>query len=397
MGALSHIKVLDLSRVLAGPWASQILADFGAEVIKIESPERGDDTRSWGPPFLQDETGQDTQESAYFLCTNRGKQSVCVDLKSEQGQETVRALADQCDVVLENFKVGGAAKFGLDYETLASRNPRLVYCSITGFGQTGPAKHRPGYDFLVQAMGGLMSVTGQPDGEAGAGPQKVGVALTDIMTGLYAVIGIMAALTERELSGEGQSVDLALLDVTAATLANQASNYLVGGVVPGRLGNAHPNIVPYQSFVAADGHLIVAVGNDGQFARFVDELGSPELAEDGRFITNAARVKNRDSLVPLLQARMLERSKAEWLAALEAADVPAGPINKIDEVFAEPQLQSRGMQVNLAHPDNPELQVVGNPIKLSRTPVEYRRPPPKLGEHTDAVLASLTQVATDTV
>ncbi|MFT5484442.1 MAG: crotonobetainyl-CoA:carnitine CoA-transferase CaiB-like acyl-CoA transferase [Halieaceae bacterium] len=397
MGALSHIKVLDLSRVLAGPWASQILADLGAEVIKIESPERGDDTRSWGPPFLQDETGQDTQESAYFLCTNRGKQSVCVDLKSEQGQETVRALADQCDVVLENFKVGGAAKFGLDYETLASRNPRLVYCSITGFGQTGPAKHRPGYDFLVQAMGGLMSVTGQPDGEAGAGPQKVGVALTDIMTGLYAVIGIMAALTERELSGEGQSVDLALLDVTAATLANQASNYLVGGVVPGRLGNAHPNIVPYQSFVAADGHLIVAVGNDGQFARFVDELGSPELAEDGRFITNAARVKNRDSLVPLLQARMLERSKAEWLAALEAADVPAGPINKIDEVFAEPQLQSRGMQVNLAHPDNPELQVVGNPIKLSRTPVEYRRPPPKLGEHTDAVLASLTQVATDTV
>jgi crotonobetainyl-CoA:carnitine CoA-transferase CaiB-like acyl-CoA transferase len=397
VGALSHIKVLDLSRVLAGPWASQILADLGAEVIKIESPERGDDTRSWGPPFLQDETGQDTQESAYFLCTNRGKQSVCVDLKSEQGQETVRALADQCDVVLENFKVGGAAKFGLDYETLASRNPRLVYCSITGFGQTGPAKHRPGYDFLVQAMGGLMSVTGQPDGEAGAGPQKVGVALTDIMTGLYAVIGIMAALTERELSGEGQSVDLALLDVTAATLANQASNYLVGGVVPGRLGNAHPNIVPYQSFVAADGHLIVAVGNDGQFARFVDELGSPELAEDGRFITNAARVKNRDSLVPLLQARMLERSKAEWLAALEAADVPAGPINKIDEVFAEPQLQSRGMQVNLAHPDNPELQVVGNPIKLSRTPVEYRRPPPKLGEHTDAVLASLTQVATDTV
>ncbi len=389
MGALSHIKVLDLSRVLAGPWASQIFADLGAEVIKIERPGVGDDTRSWGPPFLKDRDGNDTAESAYFLCTNRGKQSVCVDMKSAEGQETIRKLADQCDVVLENFKVGGAAKFGIGYEALSARNPGLVYCSITGFGQNGPYKDRPGYDFLVQAMGGLMSVTGQPDGAEGAGPQKVGVALTDIMTGLYATIGILAALTERDRSGLGQFVDLALLDVTAATLANQASNYLVGGMVPTRLGNAHPNIVPYQSFVAADGHLIVAVGNDAQFGRFVEVLGCPELANDGRFATNQARVHNREILVPLLQRPMLERGKEEWLKILEEVKVPAGPINSIAEVFAEPQIQARGMQVELAHPDNPNLQLVGNPIKLSRTPVEYRKPPPTLGQHTEEVLAEL--------
>ncbi len=389
MGALSHIKVLDLSRVLAGPWASQILADLGAEVIKVERPGVGDDTRSWGPPFLKDRAGDDTAESAYFLCTNRGKQSVCIDMKTPEGQETVRLLADECDVVLENFKVGGAAKFGIDYATLAARNPALVYCSITGFGQNGPYKDRPGYDFLVQAMGGLMSVTGQADGELGAGPQKVGVALTDIMTGLYATVGILAALTERDRSGLGQFVDLALLDVTAATLANQASNYLVGGTVPSRLGNAHPNIVPYQSFVAADGHLIVAVGNDAQFGRFVAALGRPELADDERFATNRARVKNRDALVPLLQRQMLERGKNEWLQILEAVKVPAGPINSIAEVFAEPQIQAREMQIELAHPQNPHLQLVGNPIKLSRTPVEYSRPPPTLGQHTEAVLARL--------
>jgi len=389
VGALSHIKVLDLSRVLAGPWASQILADLGAEVIKVERPGVGDDTRSWGPPFLKDRDGNDTAESAYFLCTNRGKQSVCVDMKSPEGQDTIRKLADQCDVVLENFKVGGAAKFGIAYETLSARNPGLVYCSITGFGQNGPYKDRPGYDFLVQAMGGLMSVTGQPDGAEGAGPQKVGVALTDIMTGLYATIGILAALTERDRSGLGQFVDLALLDVTAATLANQASNYLVGGTVPTRLGNAHPNIVPYQSFVAADGHLIVAVGNDAQFGRFVEVLGCPELAGDERFATNSARVHNRDTLVPLLQRQMLERGKDEWLKILEQVKVPAGPINSIAEVFAEPQIQAREMQVNLDHPDNPNLQVVGNPIKLSRTPVEYKKPPPTLGQHTEEVLAGL--------
>lgn len=389
MGALSHIKVLDLSRVLAGPWASQILADLGAEVIKIERPKIGDDTRSWGPPFLRDTNGEATAESAYFLCTNRGKKSVCIDMKSEQGQETIRQLADGCDVVLENFKVGGAAKFGIDYATLSARNPKLVYCSITGFGQNGPYKDRPGYDFLVQAMGGLMSVTGAPDGAPGAGPQKVGVALTDIMTGLYATIGIQAALAERERSGLGQFVDLALLDVTAATLANQASNYLVGGMVPTRMGNAHPNIVPYQSFVAADGHLIVAVGNDAQFGRFVAALGVSELAEDTRFVSNQSRVANRDALVPLLQRQMLERSKSEWLEIFEASQVPAGPINSVDEVFAEPQIQARGMQVEMAHSLNPHLQVVGNPIKLSRTPVQYDRPPPTLGQHTDEVLVSL--------
>jgi crotonobetainyl-CoA:carnitine CoA-transferase CaiB-like acyl-CoA transferase len=389
VGALSHIKVLDLSRVLAGPWASQILADLGAEVIKVERPKVGDDTRSWGPPFLRDTNGEETAESAYFLCTNRGKKSVCIDMKSEQGQETIRQLADGCDVVLENFKVGGAAKFGIDYATLSARNPKLVYCSITGFGQNGPYKDRPGYDFLVQAMGGLMSVTGAPDGTPGAGPQKVGVALTDIMTGLYATIGIQAALTERERSGLGQFVDLALLDVTAATLANQASNYLVGGMVPTRMGNAHPNIVPYQSFVAADGHLIVAVGNDAQFGRFVEALGVSELAEDARFASNQSRVANRDALVPLLQRQMLERTKNEWLEILEAAQVPAGPINSVDEVFAEPQIQARGMQVEMNHSLNPHLQVVGNPIKLSRTPVQYDRPPPTLGQHTEEVLVSL--------
>lgn len=386
MGALSHIRVLDLSRILAGPWASQILGDLGAEVIKVENPDGGDDTRHWGPPYMSTGDGDPTEESAYFLCANRNKRSVCIDMKSPEGQAALHALARDCDVVIENFKVGGAARYGLDYATLSALNPGLVYCSITGFGQDGPFASRPGYDFLVQAMGGLMSVTGERDGEPGAGPQKVGVALTDIMTGLYAVIGIQAALAERERSGLGQHVDLALLDVTAATLANQATNYLVGGVNPGRLGNAHPNIVPYQSFVAKDGHLIVAVGNDGQFRRYTEALGCPELADDPRFRGNRDRVENRDALVPLLQAKMLERSKAEWIELLEAVNVPAGPINTVAEVFAEPQIQARNMQVNVPHPQNPGLQLVGNPIKLSRTPVEYRTAPPTLGQHSDELL-----------
>ena len=388
-GALSHLKVLDLSRVLAGPWASQILADLGAEVIKVERPGAGDDTRSWGPPYMRDAHGEPTGESAYFLSTNRGKQSVCIDMKTSEGQAALRELAHTSDVLIENFKVGDAARFGLDYDSLSALNPGLVYCSITGFGQTGPLKDRPGYDFLVQAMGGLMSITGQPDGADGAGPQKVGVALTDIMTGLYATIGIQAALAERERSGLGQHVDLALLDVTAATLANQASNYLVGDMNPTRLGNAHPNIVPYQSFVVADGHLIVAVGNDRQFGRFAEALGLAELAEDARFATNAARVEHRETLVPLLQRAMLERGRDDWLGLLEQAGVPAGPINTVADVFAEPQIQSRGLQVNVPHPLNPDLQLVGNPIKLSRTPVTYRSAPPTLGEHTGAVLAKL--------
>lgn len=383
MGALSGLRVLDLSRILAGPWASQILGDLGADVIKVENPDGGDDTRHWGPPYLADVRGEPTAESAYFLCANRNKRSLCVDMKSAAGQARLRELARDCDVLIENFKVGGAAKYGLDYASLSALNPRLVYCSITGFGQTGPLANRPGYDFLVQAMGGLMSITGAADGEPGGGPQKVGVALTDIMTGLYAVIGIQAALAERAQSGLGQHVDLALLDVTTATLANQATNYLVGGINPVRLGNAHPNIVPYQSFVARDGYLIVAVGNDGQFRRYVEVLGCAELADDPRFATNRDRVVNRDALVPLLQARMLERDKGEWITLLEAAGVPAGPINTVADVFAEPQVQARAMQVTLAHPHNPDLQLVGNPIKLSRTPVEYRAAPPLLGSGGD--------------
>lgn len=389
MGALSHIRVLDLSRILAGPWASQLLADLGAEVIKIENPNGGDDTRQWGPPYMQDDQGQPTAESAYFLCANRSKQSVCVDMKTPQGQAILRQLAGECDVVIENFKCGGAAKYGLDYASLSAINPALVYCSITGFGHSGPYKERPGYDFLVQAMGGLMSITGAPDSEEGGGPQKVGVALTDIMTGLYATIGIQAALAERERSGLGQHVDLALLDVTAATLANQATNYLVGGMNPTRLGNAHPNIVPYQSFVAKDGHLIVAVGNDGQFRRYVEVLGCPELADDERFATNRDRVHNREALAPLLQSKMLERNKNEWIELLEQANVPAGPINTVADVFADPQIQARQMQVCVPHPQNSGLQLVGNPIKLSRTPVEYRSAPPVLGQHTQEVIDKL--------
>ena len=386
MGALSHIKVLDLSRILAGPWASQVLGDLGAEVIKVENPEGGDDTRQWGPPYMADEQGKATEESAYFMCANRNKRSVCIDMRTPQGQQKLRDMAVDCDVVIENFKVGGAAKYGLDYASLSQLNPGLVYCSITGFGQDGPLANRPGYDFLVQAMGGLMSVTGAADGESGAGPQKVGVALTDIMTGLYAVIGIQAALAERVQSGLGQHVDLALLDVTAATLANQATNYLVGGQNPTRLGNAHPNIVPYQSFVAKDGYLIVAVGNDGQFRRYCEVIGAAELADDPRFVTNRDRVHNRDALVPLLQAKMLDRDKGQWIAMLEAANVPAGPINTVEDVFAEPQIQARGMQVNVPHPLNTQLQLVGNPIKLSRTPVEYRSAPPTLGQHNEEIL-----------
>lgn len=387
MGALSPLRVLDLSRILAGPWASQILGDLGAEVIKVENPSGGDDTRHWGPPYMADGEGGATEESAYFMCANRNKRSVCIDMRTPEGQTQLRELALGCDVVIENFKVGGAAKYGLDYASLAQLNPRLVYCSITGFGQTGPLANRPGYDFLVQAMGGLMSVTGAADGEPGAGPQKVGVALTDIMTGLYAVIGIQAALAERERSGLGQHVDLALLDVTAATLANQATNYLVGGVNPTRLGNAHPNIVPYQSFVARDGHLIVAVGNDGQFRRYCQVIGAPELADDPRFASNRDRVLNRESLIPLLQAKMLERDKDDWIALLEQANVPAGPINTVAEVFAEPQLQAREMQVSVPHPMNPGLQLAGNPIKLSRTPVDYSLAPPTLGQHTQEILS----------
>ncbi|MGC1175085.1 CaiB/BaiF CoA transferase family protein [Polaromonas sp.] len=384
---LTGVRVLDLSRVLAGPWAGQLLADLGADVVKVEKPQGGDDTRAWGPPYLKDASGRDTTEAAYFLCANRNKRSVAIDIATPEGQAQVRALAQQADVVLENFKVGGLKRYGLDYASLSAANPRLVYCSITGFGQTGPYAARAGYDFLIQGMGGLMSVTGRPDGEAGAGPQKVGVALTDIMTGLYATIAVQAALAEREKSGLGQHIDLALLDVQIACLANQASNYLAGGLVPRRMGNAHPNIVPYQDFPTADGDIILAVGNDEQFAKFCKVADHPEWSADARFTTNAQRVANRAVLVPLLRQATVMRTSADWIAALEAAGVPCGPINRIDEVFADPQVRARGLHINMPHALAGDVPLVANPIRLSGSPVAYQRPPPMLGQHTAEVLA----------
>ncbi|GMU73029.1 MAG: CoA transferase [Burkholderiales bacterium] len=384
---LAGIRVLDLSRVLAGPWAGQLLADLGADVVKVERPGAGDDTRSWGPPWLKDRDGRDTRESAYYLCTNRNKRSVTVDLGKPEGREIVRALANRADVLLENFKLGGLAQYRLDYASLAATHPRLVYCSITGFGQTGPYAPRAGYDFLIQGMGGLMSITGRAEGDDGAGPQKVGVALTDIMTGLYATIAVQAALAERERSGRGQHIDLALLDVQIACLANQASNFLAGGVVPKRMGNAHPNIVPYQDFPTADGDVIVAIGNDAQFAKFCAVAGHAEWASDERFATNPARVANRSVLIPMLRQATVARTTQAWVTALEQAGVPCGPINRIDEVFADPQVRERGVRITMDHAKAGSVDLVGNPIRLSATPVDYRRAPPMLGEHTGEVLA----------
>ena len=372
-GPLDGLRVLDLSRVLAGPWATQLLADMGADVVKVERPDGGDDTRGWGPPFAAD--GQ----SAYFLSANRGKRSVFLDLASEAGQAAVRELVAASDVLVENFKVDGLAQYGLDYATLSALNPRLIYCSITGFGQTGPDRMRPGYDFMIQGMGGLMSLTGEPDGE----PQKVGVAITDLMTGMYAVSAILAAALERERSGLGQHIDLALFDVQLATLANQAMNYLVGGVVPTRMGNAHPNIVPYQSFGTADGFVIVTVGNDGQFARYAAALGVPELAGDVRFATNADRVRNRGELVPVLAERMRGRTTAAWVAALEVSGVPCGPVNSVAEAFAEPQAVARGMVSQCADGVGGVFRAVGCPVRFSRTLTNDYDRWPRLGEHTN--------------
>ena len=388
-GALSHIRVLDLSRILAGPWAGQILADLGADVIKVERPGPGDDTRGWGPPWIKDDQGQDTSVAAYYLCANRNKRSITVDITQPEGQDIVRRLAAQSDVVLENFKLGGLKQYGLDYDSLKAVNPRLVYCSITGFGQDGPYAPRAGYDFLIQGLGGLMSITGRPDGERGAGPMKVGVALTDILTGLYATNAVLAALAWREQSGEGQYIDMALLDVQVACLANQAMNYLATGSNPRRMGNAHPSIVPYQDFPTADGHMILAIGNDGQFARFCEVAGRSELAADARFATNRARVENRAELIPLLNEITATRTTTEWIAQLEARAVPCGPINGLAEVFADPQVQARGLAVKMPHPEAGEVPLVASPIRLSKTPVEYRRAPPLVGEHTDEILADL--------
>jgi crotonobetainyl-CoA:carnitine CoA-transferase CaiB-like acyl-CoA transferase len=388
-GALEGLRVLDLSRVLAGPWASQLLGDLGADVIKIERPSAGDDTRGWGPPWLADKSGQPTSDAAYFLCTNRNKRSLTVDITRPEGQAIVHELAARADVVLENFKVGGLAAYGLDYAGLAALNPRLIYCSITGFGQDGPYAPRAGYDFLIQGMGGLMSLTGRADNEEGAGPQKVGVALTDILTGLYASNAIQAALLHREKSGAGQHIDLALLDVQIACLANQAMNYLVSGKPPQRMGNAHPNIVPYQDFPTADGDMILAIGNDGQFARFCAIAGHPEWATDERFATNAGRVKHRTELIPLLRQATVMRTTADWIAALENAAVPCGPINDLAAVFADPQVQHRGMRVDLPHAAGGSAPQVANPIRLSFTPISYRRAPPTLGQDTNDVLREL--------
>ena len=387
MSALSGLRVLDLSRVLAGPWAGQMLADLGADVVKVERPGAGDDTRAWGPPYLRDADGRDTSEAAYFLSANRNKRSITIDFTQPEGQQQVRELVQRADVLIENFKVGGLAAYGLDYQSLQALNPRLIYCSVTGFGQQGPYAKRAGYDFMIQAMGGLMSITGKADEEEGAGPVKVGVALTDILTGLYASNAILAALAERERSGQGQYIDLALLDVQIACLGNQALNYLTTGVPPRRLGNAHPNIVPYQDFPTADGDFILTVGNDGQFRKFCEVAGHPEWATDPRFVSNAARVANRAELIPLIRQVTVFRTTVEWIAALEQAGVPCGPINDLAQVFADPQVQARGTRIRMAHPLAGEVDLVANPIRLSRTPVDYRRPPPLLGEHNSEVFA----------
>lgn len=385
IGPLSGIRVLDLSRILAGPTCTQLLGDLGADVIKVERPGKGDDTRKWGPPFLKDAAGEETAESAYYLCANRNKRSIAIDIASPEGQDLVRRLAAQCDVIVENFKVGTLVKYRLDYTDLHVALPRLVYCSITGFGQTGPYANRSGYDFLAQGMGGIMSITGEPEGE----PMKVAVGITDTMTGMYAAVAVLAALRHRDRSGEGQHIDLALFDTQIAWLINAGTNYLVSGEVPKRLGNAHPNIVPYDVFPTADGHFILAVGNDAQFGRFCRLAGQAGLAADPRFSTNAARVTNRDELIPLLRAITLRRTSRDWLADLEAAQISAGPVNSVAEAFADPQAIYRGARLEM--PDVRTLgdcmPLIANPIKLSGTPVTYRRVPPRLGEHTREVLA----------
>jgi crotonobetainyl-CoA:carnitine CoA-transferase CaiB-like acyl-CoA transferase len=384
--SLSGVRVLDLSRVLAGPWCTQTLADLGADVIKVERPGSGDDTRGWGPPFLKDRDGADTAEAAYYLGTNRNKRSITVDIAQPQGQALIRDMAAQCDVFVENFKVGDMARYGLDAAALRALNPRLVYCSITGFGQTGPYRDRAGYDYAVQAMGGLMSVTGERDDLPGGGPQKVGVAVADLFTGMYATVAILAALRHRDATDVGQVIDMALLDTQVAMLANLGANFLVTGVAPRRMGNAHQNIVPYQVFEVADGHIILAVGNDSQFAKFCEVAGLSALAGDERFARNADRVRHRVTLVPMLAEAMKQRTKSQWLGALEAARVPCGSINDLAEVFADPQVNERGMTVEVPHPLAGAVPLVASPLKLSATPVQHRRAPPLLGEHTDEVL-----------
>ena len=404
MNSLQGIRILDLSRVLAGPWCTQTLADLGADVIKIERPMKdgvgGDDTRSWGPPFLKDNAGVETHEAAYYLGANRNKRSVTCDISKPEGQALIRELVTHCDVFVENFKVGDMARYGLDYAALKAIHPRLVYCSITGFGQNGPYAERAGYDYAIQGMGGLMSVTGERD-DLGGGPQKVGVAVADLMTGMYATVAILAALRHAEKTGEGQQVDMALLDTQVAMLANLGANYLVSDKVPGRAGNAHQNIVPYQVFEVApstDGckdHLILAVGNDSQFVKFCAVAHMPELGVHPLFAKNRDRVTNRAQLVPMLEAVMRTRTKADWLAALEAAKVPCGAINNLAEVFADPQVTARGMVTPWLHPLQSDLRLVASPMKLSATPPRNDRAPPLLGQHTDEVLREVLQMTSE--
>ena len=396
-GPLSGLRVLDFSRILAGPWAAQTMADLGAEVIKIERPGTGDDTRLWGPPFITSEDGREIPDAAYFHCANRGKKSITLDLASARGQEIVRRLVATADILLENYKRGGLARYGLDYESLRAVNPGLIYCSITGFGQTGPYADRAGYDFLIQAMGGLMSITGERDDLPGGGPQKVGVAVTDVLTGLYTAIAALAAVRERERTGKGKHVDMALFDVAVASTANQAMNYLVTGKAPGRMGNGHPNVVPYQSFATSDGHVVVAVGNDSQFARFCEAGGRPDLAGDERFRTNAGRVEHRDALIPAISEMMLTRTRDEWIAALEAVGVPCGPINDLDRIFADPQAEARGLRMELPHSEAGSVPGVANPIRYVGEPHDYPGGAPALGEHTEEVLGGILGMDADEI
>ena len=392
-GPFSHLRVIDLSRILAAPLAAQNLADLGAEVIKVERPGSGDDTRGFGPPWMKDGEGNDTRESAYFLAGNRNKKSVTLDISQPRGQEILRQLIRKSDVLIENYKVGNLARYGLAYEDLKKINPELIYCSVTGFGQTGPYAERPGYDFVFQGMGGMMSITGERDSEPGGGPQKVGIPIVDYLTGLYASIALTAAIAHRERTGQGQFIDMALLDTAVAVNVTQVISYFCSGQVPSRLGNAHPHIVPYEVFATLDGHIILAVANDAQFARFCEVAGCSDLARDPRFAANADRVINRRDLIPVIRGIMATRTKAQWMAALEACDVACGPINTIEEVFEDPQVLHRGLRVDMPHPLGAAAPVLANPIRLSASPVEYRSPPPLLGEHNDEVYRNLLGMA----
>jgi len=384
---LDGVRIFDLTRILAGPTCTQLLGDLGADVIKIERPGQGDDTRKWGPPYVKGADGEDTSESAYYLCANRSKRSITIDLASEEGIALAKRLLAECDVLVENFKVGSLAKLGLGYDQLREEFPGLIYCSVTGFGQTGPYAKRAGYDFLAQGMGGIMSITGTP----GVEPVKVGVGIADVMTGMYASSSILAALRHRDRTGEGQHIDVCLLDCQVAWLVNEGTNYLVGGEVPKPLGNAHPNIVPYQVFPTADGHIILACGNDGQFQRWCDVAGAEDLKTDPRYATNPLRIRNRDTLCPAIEPYMQTKTTDQWVAELEAAGVPCGPVNTIDRVFEDPQVQARGMKVDLPHPvaGDGTVPLIANPVKFSGTPVHYRHAPPMLGQHTDEVLAEV--------